>query len=133
MDGHATTQRAAHDVNVVEAHGAEDGDDVGGHPLVVVRVGRLGLVGAAVAPQIDADRVEGACGGEAAGDGIEEPGAEAVGMEQHERAGIRSTAPVEDGDRQAVVRDGELTGRSAQVVFFARLGATRGGSLGILG
>jgi hypothetical protein len=84
-------------------------------------------------PEVDADRAERAGGGEAAGNGIEEPGAEPVGMEQHDRAAAGLPAPVEDGDRQAVVLDGELAGCAGQVVFFARLGATRGGSLGIFG
>jgi hypothetical protein len=76
--------------------------------------------------------VEGAAGGEAAGDGVEEPGAEAIGMEEHDGPGPGAAAPVEGGDRQAIVFDGEGTGRDYGD-FFARLGATRGGSLGILG
>jgi hypothetical protein len=85
-----------------------------------------------MAPEVDPDRPEDAAGREAAGDGIEETGAEPVGVEEHQRTGTIGAAPVEGGDRQAVVVDGERTG-IVYVDFFARLGATRGGSLGIFG
>jgi hypothetical protein len=133
VDGHSPAEGTADDVDLVEAHRVEDRDDVGGHPLVVIRVGRLGLVGAAMASQVDTDRTVRAGRGETTGDRVEESGAEPVGMEEHDRAGTGDAAPVEDGDRQAVVLDGEPAGRVAQVAFFALLGATRGGSLGIFG
>src|SRR5438552_1291526 len=84
---------APEEVVIGEAERVEGGDVVAVHPLLVVRLGRLRLFGAAVAPQVDADGVEGAAGGEAAGDRIEEPGAEPVGMEEHDGPGPGRAAP----------------------------------------
>ncbi len=126
MDADPAPERSADDVDLVESHGVEHGGDVGGHEVVGVGVGRRRLAGAAMAPQIDGQRAELAARRQPAGDRFEQPGAEPVGMQEDHRPA--RPVPVEPGDAQAVVLDGD----SSQVRR-ARLGATRGGSPGCLG
>jgi hypothetical protein len=105
VDGHAAAQRSADDVDVGAFEGVEDGDHVSGHAFVAVGLGRFGFVGAAVAPQVDADGPKAAGRRQSAGDRVEEPGAKSVGVKEYEGAGAGRATPVENGDAQAVVFD----------------------------
>ena len=97
----AAPQRLAQQHDLLEAERVERGDRVpGGGDEPAVLVGG-GCVAGAVAPQIDADRA--VLVAQQPGQRVEHPGAEAVGVEQHERRSVAT--PVEGADREPVVLD----------------------------
>ena len=89
----------------------EDGQGVARAVDVAEAVDGAGVVAGPVAPQVDPHHP--VLAPQAPGQRVEHPGAEPVGVQ--EQQGRAVAAPVEGGDAQAVVLDGELVGIGAVV------------------
>ena len=108
-DGDGTAERSADAGDRGEVEVVEDLEDVDGEVLESVGAGVVGRGAAAVAAQVEGDGAGGR--GDAVGDGLVQPAAEAVGVQQHDRWPVAAPVECPDGDAGLAGEVDHLGGR----------------------